>query len=74
MQHRVFKVFRWAASENKAMTVGVYKQLHQKKVTLWNFKNYVFGFFNLTSEAEHVLDISLFFWQIEPLCSYKVCS
>ena len=73
MQHRVFKVFRRAASENKAMTVGVYKQLHEKKITLWNLKNYIFGLFNLSSEAKHVLDMSLLFWQIEQ-CSYKVCS
>ena len=32
------------------------------------------GFFNFSSEAEHVLSLFLFFGQIEPQRSYKVCS
>ena len=31
-------------------------------------------FFNFSSEAEHVLALFSFFVQIEPRCSYKVCS
>ena len=31
-------------------------------------------FFNFSSEAEHVLALFLFFGQIEPRCSYNVCS
>ena len=29
------------------------------------------GFFNFSSEAEHVLALLLFFGQIEPQCSYR---
>ena len=32
------------------------------------------GFFNFSSEAEHVLALFLFAGQSEPQCSYKVCS
>ena len=31
-------------------------------------------FFNFSFETEHVLALFLFFGQIEPQCSYKVCS
>ena len=38
------------------------------------FQNANWFIFNFSSEAERVLALFLFFGQIEPQCSYKVCS
>ena len=52
-------------------------QLHRFLLSIWfahKFPNAHWIFFNFSSEAEHRLALFLLLGQIEPQCSFKVCS